>query len=109
MIEALFALLLGYGEPSLTETGVPSPTNDAASFTEASAAFDVQLRRLHPPGSEVAALEAALAEEGFVVEAPGEARLERPGFLCLLDWTVRWTEAGGLIETVEGEHAGVCM
>jgi hypothetical protein len=108
MIELLASLWLAATDPELTDTGVPSPTNDAQSFDEASAAFDARVRSLHPPGSEAAALAEALREEGFAL-GEGEARLERPGFLCELEWTVRWTEEGGRIARVEGAHSGVCL
>ncbi len=108
MIELLASLWMAATDPELTDTGVPSPTNDAASFDEASRAFDARVRSLHPPGSEVAALEEELREEGFIL-GEGEARLEGPGFLCQLDWTVRWAEEGGRITMIEGAHGGICM
>ena len=102
-----------FGPPSLTDTGVLSPTHDAGSFAEASAAFEARLRDLHPVGSEAAALRRALHSDGFAIDTaePGEAvaRLEQSGFLCLYDWTVRWTEDAGRITALEGEHGGQCM
>ncbi len=118
MIEVLAGLLAlagaaVFGPPSLIDTGVPSPTHDAGSFTEASAAFEARLRDLHPVGSEAAALRRVLLSDGFMIEAPASAeavaRLEQSGFLCLYDWTVRWTEDAGRIMALEGEHGGQCM
>ena len=98
------------GAEDLTDTGVPQPTNDVpGGFDEASKAFDARLRERHPLGSPVAELRAALASEGFKVDNDGVARLMRPGFLCQLDWSVRWTERDGRIGSIEGQHDGICF
>lgn len=101
----------------LTDTGISEPTADVPeAFDEATAAFSARLNLLHPPGSAVADLVATLEADGFVlVEAeelkPGEgaARLEKPGFMCQLIWTVNWTEEARLIVTIDGLHDGICL
>lgn len=119
MIEALAAALgvvLGsvLGPPSLTATGVPEPTADVpGAFDEATAAFEARVLRLHPPGSEVEALRQALARDGFdgITGSADEgfAFRGRPGFLCELNWEVRWTAEAGRIESLDALHWGDCL
>lgn len=89
----------------------PEPTGDAdvAAFAAISAAFTRRLQDRFPPGTPVSALRKELAEEGFVEEGRGTARLEEDGFLCRLLWMVTWEADMGVLVSVEGAHDGVCL
>lgn len=110
-----FALLLalaplGTAAQDLTDIDVPQATADVpGGFDAATLAFTARLQDLHPPGSAVADLEAALEADGFVGEGTGAARLTEPGFLCELTWIVRWTAKDEIIGAIEGEAGGICL
>lgn len=100
----------------LTEGLGAEPTSDAdqESFAAISRAFTQRLNERFPPGSDAAALWAALEAEGFKDESGPDrrervARLEGQGFLCDLVWIVTWDERMGVIERIEGLHDGICL
>lgn len=110
------ALLVGLASSAFaTGCYLPEPrgplTRDLPSeFAAAEAIFDQRLKEMHPPGTAVSDLTAALATDRFEVDALGrDASRSIAGFPCRLSFFVRWTEADGRIESVEGRYGGICL
>ncbi len=85
-----------------------------ASATDASAAFDQQVKARFPAGSDESALRAELVRERFVIirdkDSPFRfsATYSASELFCRRDWIVRWDLNAGKIADISGKYWLTC-
>jgi hypothetical protein len=103
------------GLTACTDSPPPIGAHLPSVIVEASAAFAQRVTARFPLGSDERALHRELVAQKFVISRNPEspfrftARYTANQLVCRADWTIRWSEFGGEIESIGASFGETCL